>query len=290
MGTEDLRVLEEAAFYALSRERRDSGEIPVKETFFHLPSGGMAVGRTIYLGTDSLGRDGNYLTHHFVFSREALSQANPFAILAAAPFAGPDEDLTPRELPPLKIDLDSEQAGSDIFIGLDFDLLAALTTAVLDANGQMVLLVGNESVARGLLRAASASLATEERRQMTFSTHFYESHHLSRCLRLPLLDYSRKFRLRGRITGRSLLMKKQLIQSAQAAPTPAYLEETLRKSEWEKVTAFNHTLDTLREKECAMVSGSLFESAKACAALWERAGTRVAPSLIGDATRGEEIH
>src|ERR671919_90957 len=64
VGTADLRALERAAFYTVTRDRRTTGSLPVKETFFRLPSGGFAVGRLIDFGVDSLGREGNYLAHH----------------------------------------------------------------------------------------------------------------------------------------------------------------------------------------------------------------------------------
>ena len=49
-----LHALERAAFYTVSPERRSSGSLPVKESFFLLPSGRFAVGRTIDFGADSL--------------------------------------------------------------------------------------------------------------------------------------------------------------------------------------------------------------------------------------------
>ena len=107
-GTDDLRALEDAAFYSVSYERRSAGgALPVKETFFRLPSGRVAVGRTVDWGTDQDGRTGNYLTHHLVFSREdwRAAGANPFAVLDVAPLAAPDTDVTPRDLPPLTLEI-----------------------------------------------------------------------------------------------------------------------------------------------------------------------------------------
>jgi hypothetical protein len=106
VGTEDLRVLERAAFHALSPQRRVAGDRPVKETFLHLPSGRLAIGRTVDWGTDSMGREGNYLTHHVVLTRDDFLAigANPFAILDTTRLATPETDLTVRALPPLDIE------------------------------------------------------------------------------------------------------------------------------------------------------------------------------------------
>jgi hypothetical protein len=46
-GTEDLRALEKAAFYTISRERRRVRDFPVKQAFSRLPSGRFAIGRTV---------------------------------------------------------------------------------------------------------------------------------------------------------------------------------------------------------------------------------------------------
>jgi hypothetical protein len=107
VGTEDLRALERAAFYTVSRERRAARDFPVKEAFFRLPSGRFALGRTVDWGTDSLGREGNYLTHHLILRRDDLLAAggNPFALLDTARLAEPGLDLTPRALLPLAIEI-----------------------------------------------------------------------------------------------------------------------------------------------------------------------------------------
>lgn len=114
VGTDDLRALENAAFYAVSRERREAEEFPIKETFFRLPSGRAALGRTVNWGTDSLGREGNYLTHHLIFNREDLLAAGvqPLSLFDAARLAAAHTDLTPRDLAPLTIEVAPERAVS----------------------------------------------------------------------------------------------------------------------------------------------------------------------------------
>jgi hypothetical protein len=283
VGTEDLKIIEDAAFYSLNYERRSAGKAPVKETFFHLPSERMAIGRTVYLGTDALGRDGNYLSHHLVFDREELLKASPFAILESASLAGPHEDLTPRELPLLKIDLNSGREDSDIFIGLDFHRLAALSASALEARDKTVLLVGDEAISRRLLKAASASLATEERLGMTFSTHFYESHHLRPLFAAATVELQSEAPSQRENYSAIFLDEREVQQVKPNSHYAAYLAETLRKQDWKRVMAFNNTLDALRKKEQVMAQGSLFESAQACRALWERAGGQVAPLLLGNA-------
>ena len=101
VGTEDLAALERASFYSLRRERRDAGDPPVREVFFRLPSGRFAIGRTVDWGTDALGREGNYLTHHLVIECRALVEvgSDAFAVLALptlATRAAPDFGIGPE--------------------------------------------------------------------------------------------------------------------------------------------------------------------------------------------------
>src|SRR5436305_1601323 len=61
-GTPDLKKLETVApYYEVAAARRGAGTFPVKETFFYLPSGRAAIGRTVDWGTGPSGREGNYL-------------------------------------------------------------------------------------------------------------------------------------------------------------------------------------------------------------------------------------
>jgi hypothetical protein len=47
VGTDDLAALEKASVYAATAECRAAGRLPPRETFFRLPSGRFAIGRTV---------------------------------------------------------------------------------------------------------------------------------------------------------------------------------------------------------------------------------------------------
>lgn len=282
-GTADLQVLEDAAFYALSTERRAAKDFPVKETFFRLPSGRFAIGRTVNWGTDSLGRDGNYLTHHLVCERAELLAvgANPFAILDAAQLAATDSDLTPRVLPALTLEVASVPTDLGALVGVNAELLAHLAAAVVDGGAQTALLIGAEAQARQVLRGLLAVLACEERLRLTFSTHFYEANHLR-----PLFTFVTVNTRAEAPTQRDgyAVFEIESGESPRVPITSAYakwLVDCLRAGRWQEVTALNAALDALRSG--AALQQSLPTSASACAALWERAGVKVASALVGDA-------
>lgn len=289
VGTEDLRVLEDAAFYALSRERRAAREFPVKETFFRLPSGRFALGRTVNWGTDSLGREGNYLAHHLVLDRADLlaAGANPLAVLDAAPLAEKlaeaGLDLTPRTLPPLELEVAPTQTDWRGFEGINAELLANLALAVVDGGEKTALVIGDEARSRSVLRGLLAALAAEERLRLTFSTHFHEAHHLRSLFALVTV--------RSRVEAPSqresyTVFDLEAGEFPQLSPASAYagwLAGCLRAQRWEEIGALNGVLDGLRSGQSVSVNDSLLAEAQACAALWERAGTSVAQGLVGDA-------
>ncbi len=282
-GTEDLRALEDAAFYAVSRERRAAKDFPVKQAFFRLPSGRFAIGRTVDWGTDSLGREGNYLAHHLVISRDDLlaAGANPFAILDAARLAEGGLDLTPRVLPPLAIEVAPAEADFHGFDGISAELLASLAAAAVDGGERTALLIGDEARAEGVLRGLFAALAMEERLRLTFSTHFYESHHLRSLFALATV--------RSRAEAPSQRESYAVFdlddsEFARISPASAYanwLADCLRSRRWAETVALNRALDRLRSGK-EIRKDSLPTNAKACAALWERAGTAVARALVGE--------
>ena len=284
VGTEDLRALEDAAFYAVSRERRAAKDFPVKQAFLRLPSGRFAIGRTVDWGTDSLGREGNYLAHHLVISRDGLlaAGANPFAILDAARLAEGGVDLTPRALPPLTIDVAPAEADFHGFDGISAELLANLAAATVDGGEKTALLIGDEARAEGVLRGLFAALEMEERLRLTFSTHFYESHHLRSLFALATV--------RSRAEAPSQRENYAVFdlddgEFARISPASAYadwLADCLRSRRCEETVAFNRALDGLRSGK-EIRKDSLPTNAKACAALWERAGTAVARALVGEA-------
>ena len=286
VGTDDLHVLESAAFYAVSSERRDAGEIPVKETFFRLPSGRFAIGRTVNWGTDSVGRVGNYLTHHLVLSRDELIAvgARPLSLLDVMPLATADADLTPRDLVPLPLESASLKAAPPDLASFDRELLANLAIAAVDSGEKTVLFIGDEARTRAMMQGLYATLAMEERLRLTFSTHFYESHHLSHLFALVTV------RSRAEApTQREDYTVFDLDDNRFPPfwPTSAYsdwLADCVRSGQWEEIEALNVELDRLRSGECSDQAWDFAPTgARACAALWERAGPEVARVLIGDA-------
>ncbi|MGH9754653.1 MAG: hypothetical protein ACREA2_17895 [Blastocatellia bacterium] len=281
--TEDLRALEDAAFYAVSRERRAAREFPVKQAFFRLPSGRFAIGRTVDCGTDSLRREGNYLAHHLLLSRDDLliARANPFVILDAARLAEGGMDLTPRALPPLAINVAPAEADFHGFDGISAEFPASLAAAAVDGGEKTALLISDEARAEGVLRGLFAALATEERLRLTFSTHFYESHHLRSLFALATI------RSRAEAPAQKenyMIFDLDGGEFARIPPSSAYadwLANCLRSRRWREIVAFNGALDGLRDEK-EIRGDSLPTNAKACKALWERAGTAVARAIIGE--------
>src|SRR5579872_1536080 len=97
--TEDLRSLEEVAPYYRVEAQRSGAELPVKESLFRLPSGRMALTRTVDWGTDPHGRVGNYLWHALVLEHPPAQPWDPFQLLDAAGAGTVGTDLAPRLLP-----------------------------------------------------------------------------------------------------------------------------------------------------------------------------------------------
>lgn len=284
VGTEDLRVLEDAAFYAVSAERRAAKDFPVKETFFRLPSGSFAVGRTVNWGTDSLGREGNYLTHHLVCKRDDLlaARANPFAMLDAARLAEADSDLTPRALPPLALEVTAVPTDLRVLAGGNAELLASLAAAVVDGGAKTALLVGAEARSRQALRGLFAALAEEERLRLTFSTHFNEAHHLRPLFALAAVKSRAEAPSQREDYHVFDLDGGEFPQLSPASAYAAWLAECLRSRRWEEVCALNGALDELRSEHGERGKSSLPVGARAGAALWERAGAKVVRALVGE--------
>ncbi len=277
-GTEDLKTLERAAFYSVSSERRRANDLPVKENFFHLPSGALAAGRITDAGADSMGREGNYLSHHIVFSRDEFlaAGANPFALLDALPV---ESDLTPRDLPPLEIEISDHP--SPIPHPPSPIPAASLVVAVADKRDSTVLLVGDEAMTRNALWWLVSSLAREERMQMAFSTHFYECHNLRSLFSVSTVGS----RAEAPSQRQDYLIFDfdggEFPRLAPASAYSAWLAECVRAGEQDEIRALNQVLNELRHAD--RVSLSPPASKRAVAALWEKAGTDAARAIAGDA-------
>jgi hypothetical protein len=278
VGTEDLKTLERAAFYSVSAERRRANDLPVKETFFHLPSGAMAAGRITDAGMDSMGREGNYLAHHIIFSRDDFlaAGANPFALLDALP---EENDLTPRELPPMTIEVSDDpipHLPSPIS-----HLAANLALAVADRRDKTVLMIGKEATTRNALLWLISSLAREERIEMTFSTHFYECHNLHSMFSVVAAGS----RAEAPSQRQDYLIfdfdEGEFPRLAPASQYSAWLAECVRADERDEILALNQVLNELRHSD--RVSLLPPASKRAVAALCEKAGMDAARAIAGDA-------
>lgn len=280
VGTEDLKSLERAAFYSVSYERRRANDLPVKETFFHLPSGALAAGRITDSGADSMGREGNYLSHHIVFSRDDFlaAGANPFALLDALVT---DRDLTPRDLPPLAIEIPDDISPIPHPPSPITHLAASLAVAVADKREKTVLLIGKEAATRNALWWLISSLAWEERTQITFSTHFYECHNLRSLFSVVAVGS----RAEAPSHRQDYLIfdfdDGEFPRLAPASAYSAWLAECVREGEWDEIRALNQVLNELRHSD--RVSASPPANKLAVAALWEKAGTDAARAIAGDA-------
>jgi GTPase-associated protein 1 len=290
VGTEDLQALERASFYALGHDRRANGSLPVKETFFQLPSGRFAIGRTVDWGMDSLGREGNYLAHHLVVSREDLlaAGATPFPILDAAPLAERSLDLSPRELPPMMLELPPGSPEPGAAGGVDPDCLAALAVAVLEGGEKTTLLIGDEQRSRALLRALGPAMATEERLKLTFSSHFHESDHLR-----PLFAVASVASLAEAPSGESYqafeLDTGSYPRSSPATAHAAWLAECIRARRWDEIRSVNELLDRLRAEAHVRAAELGALPGEAVAALWEKVKDTLVPVLLQDPEVTTEI-
>lgn len=278
VGTEDLKTLERAAFYSASAERRRANSLPVKETFFHLPSGALAAGRIIDAGTDLMGREGNYLSYHIVFSRDDFlaAGADPFALLDAL---APESDLAPRDLPPVEIHFADDSSPRPIDV--DSDFAASLAVAVADRRDLTVLLIGKEDETRNALRWLISCLAREERTRVTFSTHFYECHNLRSLFSVAAVGSRAEAPSQRQDYSIFDFDTGEFPRLAPASRYSAWLAESVRAGEWNDIGALNRVLNELRRGDRVSVKPP--SRKLAVAALWEKAGVDAARAIAGDA-------
>ncbi len=276
----DLAALEKASFYALSRDRRGAGApLPVRHTYFRLPSGRLALGRTEDHGTDALGREGNYLARHRVVEAEALAEAasGPWAVLDGAWWESavpPPGDLDPEEVP-----LRPETAEIAALEALPPELRTALAAAAADGGEKPVLLVTGAETAAALLRALSALMDPEERLGCTFCTHFYESGGLRSLFRVVAVAG------RGEIPGARDQYRLFDLETGDypatepQTPYSTWLSACVRRGAWEEPPAFNAATRAIRREEPGLSVDGL--SATGRLLLWEREGESLAARLSG---------
>jgi hypothetical protein len=281
-GTDDLKLLERAAFYAV---RRRATPLPVKEAYFKLPSGRVAIGRTVDWGMDSLGREGNYLAHHLILDAEAFraAGADAFAVLDAAQPAAPGTDLTPRDLLPLELNVSPRLLVPPDPDTAEPDLLAVLAYVLARPESTTEVLLGDQPALRVWLRALFAALQIAERERATFCTHFYETANLRDLFRVAVLGSRDELspKLEGcRIYDPSARKPTGPDPKGPQTPYEQWLSEVVGKDLWEEVPLFQAELSSLRESGSAARLGSL--SAGARGAVWSLEGERVPPALQGN--------
>jgi hypothetical protein len=285
-GTEDLKLLERASFYAV--RRREDGS-PVKEVYFKLPSGRVAIGRTVEWGMDSLGREGNYLAHHLILDAEAFraAGADAFAVLDAAQPAARGTDLTPRDLPALEIPVSTRFLVSAPDAGaVNAELLGILASVLPRAENTTEVVIGDQAALRGWLRALFAALQLEERERATFCTHFYESANLRELFRVAVLGS--RSELSPKLEGCRIYDPAEAQPSGPPSGLPRnpyeqWLAVVVGKDRWEEVPLFQAEVAGLRAAGGAERIGSL--SPEARSALWTLEPERLLHALQGEPER-----
>jgi len=281
-GTEDLKLLERASFYAV--RRRDVAP-PVKEVYFKLPSGRVAIGRTVDWGTDPLGREGNYLAHHLILETGDFraAGADAFAILDAAQPAAPGTDLTPQDLLPLELNVSPRLLIPPDPNTARADLLGILAYVLPRAEATTEVLLGDQPALRAWLRALFAALQLEERERATFCTHFYESANLRDLFRVAVVGSRDELspKLEGcRIYDPGDVKPSGPIPGEPRTPYEQWLVEVVGKDRWEEVPLFHAVLSSLRELGSAARLGSLSPEARSAA--WALEAERIIPAIQGD--------
>lgn len=281
LGTEDLQLLETVApYYEVTPQRRAAGEFPIKESFFALPSGRFAVGRTVDWGTSASGRAGNFLARHLVVDRDTFRGCgmDPFRLLDAAwPEMAPE--LVPEALPLVRINFAAVPVNQELGSFPQFSE-ASLTTLLLHATGEAritLLLPGEEGESRRLLRALFAALPTDQRERCTFSTHFYRA-----CVAL-----SGHFRLatvrdgsEAPTASRELI--SMILEGSNASVLSGYegwLACRLRAGDWPAIHVLNRTVEAVQAGSAS--PEALPENRALHRVLWQRVGSSLAPLLLG---------
>ncbi len=243
-GTEDLARLEDLSFYALSREARAAENKPVKEIFFKLPSGKFAIGRTVYAGTDSLGREGNYITHHVIFEEEGFD-GDVFAVLAALREIDAPSDLKPRELSKLTLKISDDDFDFAKLEDVHLNVWAKIFTLVLGETNKPILLIGESAPL--LIEALFKFLLREECNALFFSTHFYESDSLRGNFKIVAVAQ--------RNDAPSSLENYLEIDLTTAESNPVgtrrtqWLAECIANQRWEEIENLNATVVAIRSKD-----------------------------------------
>jgi hypothetical protein len=115
---------------------------------------------------------------------------------------------------------------------------------------------------------------------MTFSTHFYESSHLRGLFSVVAVDSMSEI---PRERSDYLLFDLDAGQYPRLDPVSAYatfLADCAGEGRWDEIAALN---DAISDARRGVANTRPPSDAKACAAMWERAGLKTACAIAGDA-------
>ncbi len=290
MDPADLAVLERAGEATLSPADAALDLKPVRKTFFRLPSGRFAVGRTQFGDVARGGADSSrYIAHHLIVENDALlsSGGHPFVLLDIADWATSLEHVV-RAARPTWI-----QGPADPEILLSVleprrDLLSKLAAAVVTPRDLPLILVGPESVAMDLVRVLFRVLPVTRRMELTFSSYCSGAGSLPDLFSLVMVPRasdlaSRKASLRFDLATADL--------SSRLLPTPyaRWLRHELEAGRWERIDTFNRTLEALRTGSGETSLGALTPDRETIAAIWEVAGLETRRLLSGSPRRIAEV-
>lgn len=244
--TEDLAYLEDLSFYALSREARTAEIKPTKETFFKLPSGKLAVGRTISTGTDSLGREGNYVTHHVIFEEQDFS-VNVFAVLNSLREMDVTADLTPRELSKVALKISDYKFDPEKLNELNAEAVTNFYQLAMSDSEKTILLIGEAAPA--LIESLVAFLLPEERASLFFSTHFYESDSLRTNFKIVAVNQLSEMPSSLENYQEIDLSAPKISTAIQATRHAKWLSECVAAKRWNEIENVNKIAAAVRRDE-----------------------------------------
>jgi hypothetical protein len=281
LGTEDLRVLEEVApYYQASRADRQAGTLPIREMYYRLPSGDYAVTRIEDWGVDPHGRAGNSLAHSLVVpSAEAENTRwDPLTLLdqvvsrrpAELPPPGSAEPFQVEELPPppAPSPLEVKPAWLAVLIdevsGKRESELTPLVTATRDQARQLIALL-------------EWALPLEERKGLTFATHFYRDCDPQRArFRLVTIENEGDGPLGGEYFPFGW---NAHLSTRPPSALSSYIAGWLVTADWGNAQTFRDSIDAMRQGTPVSLPDDL--DPLGTVALLEAMCAGLAPSLVG---------
>lgn len=287
VGSPDLACLEEMApYYEASRSSHETGELPVRELSYRLPSGSIAVTRIEDWGTDPHGRAGNSLAHSVVVPTDTAAEGrwDPLSLIDLLVQQRPDRLPEPGNLEPLRLSALPDASQPQTLSVAASWLEALLGRLVGSARGKPVLLIAPARQARNLLRALAWGLPSRELQELSFATHFYRAcdAHRSRFRIVTIASESE-----GPVDQDpyALMHWPDPTSTGEPDAPPAFgllarrLAAMMAAGDWPRVQQFNRCVDLLRRGERVDLPAAL--DPEDVGALWEASGPALAPVLLG---------